>query len=83
VAVGVANIVNLLDCDVVVVGGGLVDMGELLMAPVRTAYQGLVLAAEHRPPVAILPARLGSDAGAIGAWLLARDLLAGPAPGSA
>lgn len=83
VAVGVANIVNLLDCDVVVIGGGLVDMGDLLMAPVRDAYRGLVLAAEHRPPVAIVPACLGSDAGAIGAWLLARDLLEGAGPTAA
>jgi len=71
VAVGVANLVNLLDPEVVVIGGGLVDAGELLMQPVRSAYDGLVLAVDHRPRARIEAARLGSEAGAIGAGLLA------------
>ena len=75
VALGVSNLENLLDPEVVVIGGGLADAGELLLEPVRTAYAGLVLAYEHRPPVRIVAAELGADAGAIGAALLARDLL--------
>lgn len=77
VAVGVANLVNVLDCDTVIIGGGLVEMGERLLAPVRSAYDGLVFAAEHRPPVRIVGAQLGAEAGAIGGWLLASDLVAG------
>ena len=40
------------------------------------AYATLVLAYEHRPPVQIVAAELGADAGAIGAGLIAEDLLA-------
>lgn len=76
VAVGVANLVNVLDCDTVIIGGGLVEMGERLLAPVRSAFEGLVLAAEHRPPVRIVAAQLGAEAGAMGGWLLAGDLVA-------
>jgi len=76
VALGIANLVNILDSEVVVVGGGLVDLGELLLEPVRNAFDELVLAARHRPPVRIVPAELGSAAGAVGGWLLADDLLA-------
>jgi len=76
VALGVSNLENLLDPGVVVIGGGLAEAGELLLAPTRAAYATLVLAYDHRPPVRIVGAELGPDAGAIGAALMARDLLA-------
>jgi glucokinase len=75
IALGVSNLVNLLDPEVVVVGGGLAEAGELLLAPTRAAYATLVLGYDHRPPVRIVAAELGADAGAIGAGLLALDTL--------
>jgi len=72
-ALGIANLVNVLDPEVVVVGGGLVGAGEVVMAPIRDAFPDLVLAADHRPQVPIVPAQLGNDAGAIGAGLIAFD----------
>jgi len=72
-AVGVANLVNILDPDVVVVGGGLTDAGELFLEPARRAFAELVLATDHRPPVPIVAAEFGPEAGAIGAALLARE----------
>ncbi|MCX7620315.1 MAG: ROK family protein [Acidimicrobiales bacterium] len=71
VAIGVANLVNLLDPEIVVIGGRLADAGDLLLEPTRAAYAGLVLAHDHRPDVPIVGAELGADAGAIGAALLA------------
>jgi glucokinase len=75
VALGVANLENLLDPDVVVIGGGLAEAGELLLAPTREAYATLVLGYEHRPPVRIVGAELGAEAGAIGAGLIVLDAL--------
>jgi glucokinase len=72
-ALGLANLANALDPDVFVLGGGLVEAGDVLLAPTRTAFRQLVEAAEHRPPVDIVAAALGERAGAIGAALLARD----------
>ena len=72
-ALGIANLIDLLDPSVVVVGGGLVDAGELLLGPTRDALAGLVLSYDRRPDVPIVPAALGADAGAIGAALTARD----------
>ncbi len=72
-ALGIANLVNLLDPEIVVVGGGLADAGDLVLAPIRAAFRELVLAAEHRPEVPIVPAVLGADAGAIGAALVGFD----------
>jgi glucokinase len=74
VAVGIANLVNVLDPEVVVIGGGLAEMGEVLLDPVRSRYRELVLAPEHRPEVPIVAAQLGERAGAIGAALVAAEL---------
>lgn len=73
VAVGVANLVNVLDPEVVVIGGGLVELGDLLLDPVRTHCEELVLAPAFRPAVPVVAAALGERAGAIGAALLALD----------
>jgi glucokinase len=75
VALGLANLVDLLDCELIVVGGGLADAGEHLLEPVRTAFHSLVLASDHRPPVPVVGAALGPEAGAIGAALLASERL--------
>jgi glucokinase len=80
VALGIANLVNILDPEVVVVGGGVVDAGDLMMDPIRAAYTELVLASSQPPEVRIVPAELGSRSGAIGAALLARELPARELP---
>jgi glucokinase len=71
VALGVANLVNILDSEVVVIGGGLAEAGDLMLDPIRSAYQELVMGAAHRPVVPIVQAELGEQAGAWGAALLA------------
>lgn len=71
VALGVANLVNVLDSEIVVIGGGLAEAGDLLLDPIRAAYGELVMGATHREPVPIVQAELGERAGAWGAALLA------------
>jgi glucokinase len=71
VALGLANLANALDPELIVVGGGLIAAGEVLIEPTRRAFRELVEAAEVRETVRIEPAVLGSHAGAIGAGLLA------------
>ena len=70
VALGIGNLVTLLDCSLIVVGGGLIEAGELLLDPVRAAYATQVMAPEERDDVRIVAAELGERAGAIGAALL-------------
>jgi glucokinase len=72
-ALGVANLVAILDPQVVVVGGGLVEAGAVLFDPMRLAYRKLVIAGDVRPGVRIVPAALGERANAVGAGLLAAD----------
>ncbi|HRA34846.1 MAG TPA: ROK family protein [Acidimicrobiales bacterium] len=71
VALGIANLVNVLDSEVVVIGGGLVEAGDLLLEPVRRCYHELLMGADHREVVPIVAATLGERAGAWGAALLA------------
>jgi glucokinase len=68
---GIAGLVNVLDPEIVVVGGGAADAGDLLLEPVRDAYRRHVEGRHHRPEVPIVPAELGNDAGAVGAAALA------------
>jgi len=69
--VGIASLITIFDPDVVVVGGGLAATGDLLLAPARASMERYVFGRAHRdlPPVA--PARLGGDAGLVGAATLA------------
>jgi glucokinase len=70
---GIAGLVNVLDPDLVVVGGGAIAAGDLLLDPARDAFAVAVEAPEHRQAVPIVAASLGNEAGAIGAAALALD----------
>jgi glucokinase len=70
---GIAGLVNVLDPELVVVGGGVVEAGDLVLEPARRAFRDAVEAAAHRPDVPLVPAALGPDAGAIGAAALALE----------
>jgi glucokinase len=72
--IGIAGFVNVLDPEVVVVGGGVADIGPALFDPAREAFRASVLAPDHRPEVPIVPAAMGNDAGAIGAAAIALEL---------
>jgi glucokinase len=72
-ALGLANLANILDPSVFVLGGGLVDALDLVIEPVRTAFDDLVEGRLGRPEVMICLAALGERAGAVGAGVLARQ----------
>jgi glucokinase len=63
----------LVDAEVIVIGGGLAEAGEALLAPLRTAVKERLTF--HRKP-RVVPAALGDEAGCIGAGLRAWDRLA-------
>ena len=70
---GIANLVCVLDPEVVVVGGGLSDVAELVVSSANRHLSGLLEGASRRSPVQIVPARHGAAAGAIGAALIGRE----------
>lgn len=73
VALGLANLVHILDVERCLIGGGLIEAGEVLLGPVQQAFLARVMAPEHRRALRIQAAELGEHAGAIGAALLATE----------
>jgi len=69
VALGIANLVLVLDPARVALGGGLTDVGEPLRAEVQHWLGELLPGSGHRPAVEVVMAELGDDAGALGAAL--------------
>ena len=72
----VANVVNTLDPDCVVIGGGIAErLGEGFVAPIRrTAYEHF-LRRHDAEQIRIVPGALGDNAGPLGAVVLARQRL--------
>lgn len=75
--IGVANLVAALDPEVVVVGGGVSAVGDLLLAPARSALARSLVGAQHRVVPPVRPAVLGPEAAVVGAAALARAGAAG------
>ncbi|GAB2752648.1 ROK family glucokinase [Nocardioides salsibiostraticola] len=69
---GLASLAAVLDPSVVVVGGGVSHAGDLLMTPLREAFERELIARTYRPVADILLAALGNRAGVVGAADLAR-----------
>jgi glucokinase len=74
---GIASAINLLDPDMVILGGGVVEaLGErITKRAIKTARPNII--AESARDVPIVRAALGDDAGLLGAALLARASLVG------
>jgi glucokinase len=73
VAIGVANLIMILDPQRVVLGGGVSEMGEPLRSRVEAAAHRRVVGARYRPAVPVVLAELGEHAGALGAVLAAAE----------
>jgi len=67
-----ASVAALLDPELIVLGGGVADAGELLFPSVRAGFERELSARGHRPEARIVAAALGNDAGMVGAADLAR-----------
>jgi glucokinase len=72
--VACATFANIFQPDAIVVGGGVIAAGDLLLEPARREVRRRALNPMNKTP--ILEAKLGNDAGMIGAAAMARDELA-------
>jgi glucokinase len=70
--VGIANIVNVFNPEVVVLGGGVLGAGELLLGPARDEMRARALP-PGRDSVRVVAAGFGAEAGMVGAAALALD----------
>jgi glucokinase len=75
--IGVANLVAVLDPELVVVGGAAAQAGEWLLEPARMAMRENLRSDGHRPLPRVVRAGLGPIAAAIGAAILAGEEYSG------
>jgi glucokinase len=73
VALGLVNLTNLLDPEVIVIGGGLSRTPELYLGPIESWFTELLYAPDHRPHPRIESAAFVDRAAAVGAAILAAD----------
>lgn len=66
IGVGVASLINMLNPQVFVIGGGIAQAGELLFGPIRRTVAARAVALQART-ARIVPAELGDNAGVMGA----------------
>jgi len=64
--IALANVLNMLDLEMIIIGGRVVQSGDLLLRPAIDEVNKTALRAAYHP-IAILQARLGDHAGVIGA----------------
>lgn len=69
-AEGIANIINILQPELVCIGGGVSKAGEMLLTPVKEKVAGLIFSKNSAKNTEIELARLDNDAGIIGAAML-------------
>jgi len=72
--IAVGNLINILDPDKVIIGGGVARAGDILLDPCRETAASLVLCETSRT-TPVEPAKLGHRAAALGVADLARDAL--------
>ncbi|MBR4283006.1 MAG: ROK family protein [Clostridia bacterium] len=70
IAVGIANVVNVFQPDMVCIGGGVSKQGEVLTKPIKQFVNGENFARNITKDVVVKTATLGNDAGIIGAAYL-------------
>jgi glucokinase len=70
VAIGLVNLTNITDPNVIVIGGGLAEAADLVMPHIKTWFKQLLYAPDNREHPELRVAQLGEHAGAIGAALL-------------
>ncbi len=73
-ALGVINLIRIFQPQVIVIGGGVAQAGEALMAPLRTYIDGIYgRYVTEKKRTQIRAAALGNDAGIVGAALLGKE----------
>ncbi|MBQ9914979.1 MAG: ROK family protein, partial [Clostridia bacterium] len=68
--IGIVNIINVFQPEAVVIGGGICKEGEYLLAPLREYVSRYIYTPDDVPTAKLTTAKLGNDAGIIGAAML-------------
>lgn len=69
IGIGLTSVINLLNPERVIIGGGVAESGELLLGPIRKTIKERAMVVAGNA-VEVVPAQLGNSAGVIGASML-------------
>ena len=72
IGAGIASLAVILDPEAVVIGGGVIDAGDILLNPIRSSVDKYMPFAGKHPHPRIVAAQLGNEAGLVGVADLAR-----------
>jgi len=72
IGIGLTSVINLLNPEKVIIGGGVAESGELLLNPIRRTIKERAMSVAGNT-VQIVPAELGNTAGVIGASMLVEE----------
>ena len=73
IGAGIASLAVILDPEAVVIGGGVIDAGDILLNPIRSSVDKYMPFAGKHPHPQIVAAQLGNEAGLVGVADLARS----------
>lgn len=73
IALGLQNLVQAFDPELIVVGGGISAWGDALLDPVRASLDACLSGRSHRDPPPVAASHFGTDAALVGAGLMALD----------
>lgn len=74
VALGLVNLTNMTDPEVIVIGGGVIVSADVVMPRISRWFGKLLYSPQHRAHPRLVAAQLGEQAGAIGAAMLATSV---------
>jgi len=74
VALGLVNLTNMTDPDVIAVGGGVIVSADVVMPRIAHWFEQLLYSPKHRAHPRLVAAQLGEQAGAIGAAMLSTSV---------
>lgn len=69
IGIGLSSVINLLNPEKIIIGGGVADAGEILLEPIRKTIEDRAMPIQ-KEAVKVVPAQLANAAGVIGASLL-------------
>lgn len=67
-----ANIINIFQPDVIVIGGGVSKEGDYLLVPLKEKMRGKTYGNDGLPTTSIVAAQMGNDAGIVGAAFISK-----------
>ena len=69
IGLGLSSVVNLLNPEKIIIGGGVADAGDILLEPIKQTINERAMSIQANS-VSVVPAQLANTAGVIGASLL-------------